>query len=765
MIYLKNISKDYYVGNQVIHALKGINLSFQSSEFVAILGPSGCGKTTLLNILGGLDRYTSGDLIINNKSTSHFQDSDWDAYRNRSVGFVFQNYYLIPHLSVQKNVELALTLAGVSKKERKERAKEALKKVGLSDQAHKRPNQLSGGQMQRVSIARALINNPEIILADEPTGALDSKTSRQIVDLLKEISKERLVVMVTHNEQLANEYATRIIRLMDGEILSDTENIGDEAKEIKKGPREKTSMSLLTALTLSGANLWTKKMRTLLTAFAASIGIIGIALVMGISCGLSGYIDQAQLDTLANLPLSISQQITFYDEDMQPNTNQWVPFPDEDKVYPYLRSPNYTHINKISLEFEEYLNQLDPNLYNAITYRRQFYFYLMVQSEEKYRYVSSSTLRFQELLNNDEYMQGEYQVIAGKYPTGYNEIALVVDRYNRIPTTVFAELGLDFLKEYYTFDDLLGLEIKLIPNDVRFVKNADGTYFARNASKAVYEDERNIVLRVTGILRMYPDTATSFLSNGVAYPKALTDEILRVNGESAIVKEQLEYGLTKDVKTGQPFKDETTSTGTITAEYRFQSRLIDIGGQKSASEILIYPKTFESKDQIKLYLDAYNEGREEKILYSDRSETLSKTIGRVVSAVTLVLVAFSGVSLFVSSIMIGIITYISVIERIKEIGLLRSLGARKKDISRVFIAETLLIGFVAGLMGMFLAYIASFPINKIIERETEVANVAQIRPLHAIILIGLSMLLTVIAGFIPSRIAAKKDPVVALRTE
>ena len=445
--------------------------------------------------------------------------------------------------------------------------------------------------------------------------------------------------MVTHNEQLANEYATRIIRLMDGEILSDTENIGDEAKEIKKD-RAKTSMSLLTALTLSGANLWTKKMRTLLTAFAASIGIIGIALVMGISFGLSGYIDQAQLDTLANLPLSISQQITFYDEDMQPNTNQWVPFPDEDKVYPYLRSPNYTHINKISLEFEEYLNQLDPNLYNAITYRRQFYFYLMVQSEEKYRYVSSSTLRFQELLNNDEYMQGEYQVIAGKYPTGYNEIALVVDRYNRIPTTVFAELGLDFLKEYYTFDDLLGLEIKLIPNDVGLPKRRRHLFCPERFQSSIRRRKKHCFAGY-GNPKDVSRYRHEFLSNGVAYPKALTDEILRVNGESAIVKEQLEYGLTKDVITGQPFKDETTSTGTITAEYRFQSRLIDIGGQKSASEILIYPKTFESKDQIKLYLDAYNEGREEKILYSDRSETLSKTIGRVVSAVTLVLVAFS----------------------------------------------------------------------------------------------------------------------------
>lgn len=765
MIYLKNISKEYYVGSQVIKALKNINLSFQSSEFVAILGPSGCGKTTLLNILGGLDRYTSGDLIINGKSTSHFHGSDWDAYRNRSVGFVFQNYYLIPHLSVQKNVELALTLAGVSKKERKDRALEALKKVGLSDQAHKRPNQLSGGQMQRVSIARALINNPEIILADEPTGALDSKTSRQIVDLLKDISKERLVVMVTHNEQLANDYATRIIRLFDGEITRDTENPLAEIKETQKGAGEKTSMSLFTALTLSGANLWTKKMRTILTAFAASIGIIGIALILGISSGLSDYIDQAQLDTLANFPLSISQQITLTEEDMTPNTNQWVPFPAEEKVYPYHRTQNYTYINNISLEFEEYINQLDPSLYNVITFRRQFYFYLMTVKNDDYRFVSSYSLRFQELLNNDEYMQNEYQVVSGKYPTNYDEIALVVDRYNRIPTTVLDALGMDYLTEYYSFNDILGREIKFIPNDVRYGKDDDGTFYYRSSSQALYEDERNITLKITGILRMYPETSTSFLSNGIAYPKTLTDKILEINGESEIVKKQLEYGLDRDVFTGEPFKDETTPTGTITAEYKYQNQLIMICGQKSASDILIFPKTFESKNLIKAHLDAYNEGREDKILYSDRSESLSKTIGRVVSTVTLVLVAFSSVSLFVSSIMIGIITYISVIERIKEIGLLRSLGARKKDISRVFIAETMLIGFVAGLLGMVIAYIATFPINQVIEKQTEVANVAQIRPLHAIILIGLSMLLTVIAGFIPSRIASKKDPVVALRTE
>lgn len=770
MLKLKNVNKDYYVGDLVINALVDVNLSFRKSEFVAILGPSGCGKTTLLNLIGGLDRYTSGDLIINNKSTKKFTDTNWDAYRNHSVGFVFQNYNLISHLSVLKNVELAQTLAGVSPGVRRTKAIEALNKVGLGDQFYKRPNQLSGGQMQRVSIARALVNDPDIILADEPTGALDSKTSAQIGDILKEIAKDRLVIVVTHNEKLAEKYATRVVKLLDGRVIDDSNPYETSDTDTTSTMKQKTSMSLQTALGLSGANLLTKKMRTILTSFAASIGIIGVALVLAISSGFSSYLEDTQSDTLANSPITIEPTAILMDEflDYRNNTTYEL-FPKGDKIYSFDRSQNdYLHTNYLTLEYEEYVKAIDPNLYNAISFNRQVKMNLMAKQNDDFFIVKNQTINWKELLNNEEYIKDQYDILEGTYPSKYTEIALVVDRYNRIPKRVLDNLRFDTTeKEYFLFEDFIGMEFKLIFND-DFYQEEDGKFSEPTFSEyeSIYNNDNAITLTITSVLRIKQTTTADILRSGIVYLEDLTNIVLENANRSAIVQKQLEYGKLTP-KLNVLTKQEFVGNNQIEKLAKYHEQLRYLGADTLATSINIYPKGFEEKKAIKKYLEVYNFDKEKKdqIIYTDFYEFFSKTVEQMVNAVSLVLIAFASISLVVSSIMIGIITYVSVIERTKEIGVLRSLGARKKDISRVFNAETMIIGFVAGTLGVFIALILTIPINKIIEKNTQVAGVAQVRIIHALILITVSIVLTLIAGFIPSRIASKKDPVVALRTE
>lgn len=770
MLKLKNVNKDYYVGDLVINALIDVNLSFRKSEFVAILGPSGCGKTTLLNLIGGLDRYTSGDLIINNKSTKKFTDTNWDAYRNHSVGFVFQNYNLISHLSVLKNVELAQTLAGVSPGVRRTKAIEALNKVGLGDQLYKRPNQLSGGQMQRVSIARALVNDPDIILADEPTGALDSKTSAQIGDILKEIAKDRLVIVVTHNEKLAEKYATRVVKLLDGRVIDDSNPYETSETNTTSIMKQKTSMSLQTALSLSGANLLTKKMRTILTSFAASIGIIGVALVLAISSGFSNYLEEAQSDTLANSPITIEPTAILMDEflDYRNNTTYEL-FPKGNKIYSFDRSQNdYLHTNYLSLEYEEYVKAIDSNLYNAISFNRQVKMNLMAKQNEEYFIVKNQSINWKELLNNEEYIKDQYDILEGTYPSDYTEIAIVVDRYNRIPKRILDNLRFDTTeKEYFLFEDFIGMEFKLIFND-DFYQEEDEKFSEPTFSQyeSIYNNDNAITLTITSVLRIKETTTTDIIRSGILYLEDLTNIVLENANRSAIVQKQLEYGKLTP-KLNVLTKQEFVGNNQLEKLAKYHEQLRFLGADTLATSINIYPKGFEEKKAIKEYLEAYNLDKEKKdqIIYTDFYEFFSKTVEQMVNAVSLVLIAFASISLVVSSIMIGIITYVSVIERTKEIGVLRSLGARKKDISRVFNAETMIIGFVAGTLGVFIALILTIPINKIIEKNTQVAGVAQVRIIHALILITVSIVLTLIAGFIPSRIASKKDPVVALRTE
>lgn len=763
MLKLINIIKNYYLGETVVEALKGINLEFRRSEFVSILGPSGCGKTTLLNIIGGLDRYTSGDLIVNNRSTKGYKDRDWDAYRNHSIGFVFQSYNLIPHLNVLENVELALTISGMSASERKDRAIEALRKVGLGDQLKKKPNQLSGGQMQRVAIARALVNDPEIVLADEPTGAIDSKTSVQIMDLLQEIAKDRLVIMVTHNDTLAYKYSTRIIKLLDGVVIDDTNPYMEIIEpEANKNDKLKTSMSFFTALRLSFKNLLTKKTRTLLTAFAGSIGIIGIALVLAISNGFKIYIDDMQSKTLSGYPLTITSTVmpdsNFLDY-LKPKKGE---YPDEPKIYPYQRAEG--HVNNFTEEYLDYLNAMDPSLYNSIKYHRTLSLRYIRKYEETntYRLLSSS---WNELLDNYQMIERQYKILDGRLPENMNEVVLVINTFNQISTGTLNSLGIPYnLGQSFSFDDFIDLEVRVILNDDFYTFN--GTKF-NNLSNSKYEEaynsETSVPLKIVGILRLKNRKENGVLSQGINYTKEFANFMFENSAQSQVVKMQL-GNMTYNYLNGSNFTEGEKGKS------EYNSVIATINGNAKPYSISIYPVDFDSKEAIKEYLDAYNDLQEQntsKIIYTDFAEMASSIMSQVIDSISYVLIAFTAVSLVVSSIMIGIITYISVIERTKEIGVLRSIGARKKDISRVFNAETVIIGFTAGLIGVTIAFALCFPINALLKRFVEQldSNVARLSISHAIILIIISITLTLISGLIPARMASKKDPVVALRTE
>ena len=924
MLILKDIVKDYLSGDNTVRALKGVSINFRESEFVSILGPSGCGKTTMLNIIGGLDRYTSGDLVINGKSTKEFTDGDWDTYRNHSIGFVFQSYNLIPHQTVLANVELALTLSGVSKKERRERAIEALEKVGLKGQINKRPNQMSGGQMQRVAIARALINNPDILLADEPTGALDSETSVQIMELLKEISKDKLIIMVTHNPKLAESYSSRIISSLDGEIIGDTNPFepseADYEAEKKKNEEEKKkgkkpSMSTATAFALSLRNLTTKKGRTILTAFAGSIGIIGIALVLALSNGIEAYIDKVQNDLLLAMPVSVEKEAidmnsalsaltdlgksvmevdheldkiyvnssfsemlnTFVSQASSNNLKSFRQYIEDnraefDELCNDIQYKYETPLNIYRTDSEKGIIQVNPNslMDTIMSSMGGSSSSMMNMSSVTNMFSSSATNIWTQLIGTNDLISKQYEIITGRLPEDKNEVVLIVDKNNEVNELVMYALGLKNQEEAmqemmsvlakgeeiatheiesYSYDDILNMTFKLVLNYEYFVKNEETGLWQDHRANSVFTNQlakNGMDIKIVGILRPDPNNVMSTGTGSIGYTQELMDYALEATANSDIVKEQTADEST-DVLTGLKFNTLTVNDfsladvdlslidfqyldispfmsmmedidlsqidilnfdisdlidfsdmselkkklmeGYLTDEQvlAFKQAYIDTMNAECSlektysavgystedlpSSIYLYPKNFENKDKLNEMVDYYNQKMTEQG-YLGYTVTLTDYIGMIMSSVTsilnivtYVLVSFVAISLVVSSIMIGIITYISVLERTKEIGILRSIGASKRDISSVFNAETVTIGLAAGIIGILSTLLLEIPINFFLQKFTHTGAAASLPFAAALILIGISVALTFIAGLIPSSFAAKKDPVEALRTE
>ena len=895
MLELNDIKKDYVSGSTIVSALKGINLRFRDCEFVSILGQSGCGKTTMLNIIGGLDKYTSGDLKINGVSTKNYKDRDWDFYRNNSIGFVFQSYNLIPHQTVLSNVELALTLSGVSKAERKKRAIEALEKVGLGEQIHKKPNQMSGGQMQRVAIARALVNNPDILLADEPTGALDTETSIQIMELLKEISKDRLIIMVTHNPELAKDYSTRIVRLLDGVITDDSNpysledmeadirakeaaKVKTSEKKIKKsGKKQKTSMSFFTALSLSFNNLMTKKTRTILTAFAGSIGIIGIAMILSISNGIQLYIDRVQRDTLSSYPITLQAEaidISSMVSSMTGNSDS-EEHEDKSKIYSNdimgdmintmvkeVKSNNLSEFKKyiengssdiksyvsdIQYSYDVPLNiymkdtsngveQLNPSTMFDSIYGEGATSTSSAMSSGMGMGMFSNSSVWNQLLGNQQVLDEQYDVLAGHWPEKFNEVVLVADKNNEVDDYTLYSLGLKDPEEVrtlfkkmmvgesyetkkdisYTFDEILDTEFKLVmPTDMYKYNDVTGTWddYSKDDKYMTNVVNNGTDIKVCGIIRPNDDAVSTSLSSGIGYTAKLTEYIIEEVKNSEIAKAQL-ADTSVDVFTGVPFDNDRNTEitmddvnaymATLSPEESAQMQAMTSGmsddqilqlfsaslkarttdatldSNKSKlgitdldtpSQIDIYATDFDSKEKVQNIIKDYNklqqdDGKEENVInYTDYVGIMMSSVSTIINAISYVLIAFVAISLIVSSIMIGIITYISVLERTKEIGVLRSIGASKKDVSRIFNAETLIEGFVSGALGIVVTLLLCIPANALIKHLTDISNVAQLPVAGGVILIIISMFLTFIAGLIPAKLAAKKDPVVALRSE
>ena len=781
MLQLKEIKKSYKTGDFIQHALKGIDVQFRENEFVAILGPSGSGKTTMLNIIGGLDRYDSGDLIINGKSTKEFKDQDWDAYRNNFISFVLQRYNLINNISVLENVKMGMTLSGLNSKKRKKKALELLDKVGLKDHAHKKPNQLSGGQMQRVAIARALANNPKIIMADEPTGALDTKTSIQIMNLIKEIAKDRLVIMVTHNPELANNYASRIIEFKDGNLVSDSNPIKED-EVIKNDIKiKRTSMNFLTALNLSFNNIITKWGRTLITAFASSIGIIGIALILSLSNGFDIQIDEFEANTLSSLPIGITPQVANVESSrIESNKNskkedkEKGKYPDIDYMIPYDASVNLkTHINKIDKEYIDYIENIDHDLVSAISYYRMTNINLLADVNGKKQSISSSSINMSALpknLGKNTYIKDNYDLLAGKFSENKNEVVLVLDSKNRIDTTLLDALGIDSKVKKVSYNELIGKEFKIVKNNDYYINLGNDTYIPNQNYEELYNNENNITIKIVGIIRgkkgnklanimtvMAENMGMNLVSN-IGYEDELISEIVANNENSDIVKSQMSNDNNCVFMGGAPFENINLTK---------EMALTMLGANDLPMMVNIFTKDFDTKNDILNYLDEYNNGKDEEnqVIYMDYAANVSDLTSNIMNAVTYVLIAFSAISLIVSSIMIGIITYISVLERTKEIGILRALGARKKDVTRVFNAETFIIGLTSGLLGIIIARLLLIPANAILLELTDLENVARMNPYHALLLIIVSLILTLIGGFIPAIVASKKDPVEALRTE
>ena len=895
MLELNDIKKDYVSGSTTVSALKGINLRFRDCEFVSILGQSGCGKTTMLNIIGGLDKYTSGDLKINGVSTKNYKDRDWDFYRNNSIGFVFQSYNLIPHQTVLSNVELALTLSGVSKTERKRRAIEALEKVGLGEQIHKKPNQMSGGQMQRVAIARALVNNPDILLADEPTGALDTETSIQIMELLKEISKDRLIIMVTHNPELAKDYSTRIVRLLDGVITDDSDPYSledmeadirakeaakvktSEKKTKKSGNKQKTSMSFFTALSLSFNNLMTKKTRTILTAFAGSIGIIGIAMILSISNGIQLYIDRVQRDTLSSYPITLQAEaidISSMVSSMTGNSDS-EEHEDKSKIYSNdimgdminimvkeVKSNNLSEFKKYiengSSDIKSYVSDIQYsydvplNIYmkdtsNGVEQLNPGTMFDSIYGEGATSASSSmssgmgmgmfsNSSVWNQLLGNQQVLDEQYDVLAGHWPENFNEVVLVADKNNEVDDYTLYSLGLKDPEEVrtlfkkmmvgesyetkkdisYTFDEILDTEFKLVmPTDMYKYNDVTGTWddYSKDDKYMTNVVNNGTDIKVCGIIRPNDDAVSTSLSSGIGYTAKLTEYIIEEVKNSEIAKAQL-ADTSVDVFTGVPFDNDRNTEitmddvnaymATLSPEESAQMQAMTSGmsddqilqlfsaslkarttdatldSNKSKlgitdldtpSQIDIYATDFDSKEKVQNIIKDYNklqqdDGKEENVInYTDYVGIMMSSVSTIINAISYVLIGFVAISLIVSSIMIGIITYISVLERTKEIGVLRSIGASKKDVSRIFNAETLIEGFVSGALGIVVTLLLCIPANALIKHLTDISNVAQLPVAGGVILIIISMFLTFIAGLIPAKLAAKKDPVVALRSE
>lgn len=862
MLEVRHLVKDYDTGSNIVHALKDISLTFRDSEFVSILGQSGCGKTTFLNIIGGLDQYTSGDLIINGRSTKNYTDKDWDTYRNHRVGFVFQSYNLIMHQTVLSNVELALTLSGVDKQERRQRAIEVLKQVGLEDQLDKKPTQMSGGQMQRVAIARALVNNPEILLADEPTGALDSKTSVQIMDLLKEIAKDRLVIMVTHNPELAKTYSTRIISLFDGVVQNDTNPIAPEEITPTTDSLKKPSMSFKTALSLSLNNLMTKKGRTLLTSFAGSIGIIGIALILSLSNGVQAYINQVENDTMASYPIEIQDNTmdmsTMMETmmNMSSDENEKKANKDEVTSMPYindiLNSISKSSKNNLSA-FKSYLESkegdqlmdhtkaveydygLSMHVYNdlgdqglvqvspnGLLDRLGFSDLMNLQNQ----FMSSSTSMMSNevwlsLPDTKELRDDEFELVEGKWPDAYNEVVIEVNDQNEISDYVLYSLGLmdqdELVENYnqllagnvdqiqtsedaaYTYDELLNTTFKLVNNSDLYHK-VNGVWIDGSQDEAYVDQivDQATDVKIVGIIKPADSTVSKTTMGGVYYSSQMRDYMIEQCSNSQIVQEQINHPDT-NVFTGTAFSDgEEMSISKLTPEQQmamasmsqeelmsymstynenlnatYDSNLQKLGyiDLDNPTKINIYASSFEDKEEISDLINEYNEKEKAAdrlanvITYNDFIGMMLSSVTSVINMISYVLIGFVSVSLIVSSIMIGIITYISVLERTKEIGILRAIGASKKDVSHVFNAETFIIGLASGCMGILITILLNIPISMIVENLTGVAHIASLPWQGGLILILISLLLTVIAGLIPSRFASKKDPVEALRSE
>ena len=780
MLELRDIRKTYKIGEIETKALDGVSVTFREKEFVAILGSSGSGKTTCLNVIGGLDRYDSGDLLIQGRSTKEFKPRDWDAYRNNTIGFVFQSYNLITHLSIVANVELGMTLSGVSSSEKHRRALEVLDQVGLSEHLHKKPNQLSGGQMQRVAIARALANDPQILLCDEPTGALDTETSRQIMDLIQEQSKDRLVIMVTHNPDLARDYADRIIRFQDGKLIDDS-NPYNEKTEEKEYKLKKSAMKFRTALHLSFNNIMTKKGRTFLTAFASSIGIIGIAVILSLSNGFQMQIDDFQSDALAEFPIIISQTSMEVDPETiqslhsEMQQNRPDQYADTDGVLLYHPSEmKLTHENKLTDEYLDYLEGLAPEVCSNIGQVRITGMNMLRKDGEDYSTVSVTagisgvsggmmtsmsgvglSAYPVERSENGSYLEKNYDLIAGSYPQEVTDLVLTVDTRNRLDADVMKALGFDTEDaDQIPFEKIIGTQYKLLDNDDYYEKTEYGTYMPRTDYKELYEAENNLTLRIVGVVRQKEDVEVGVLEHGLVYSEELVSLVLERARDSEIVKAQKDTDI--NVMTMEKM-DESTKT----------QMMIYLGGESTPYMVLVYPTSFEAKDEITAYLDAYNEEKDndEQVLYTDLAGTITNMTSSIMDGITTVLIAFAAISLVVSLIMICIITYTSVLERTKEIGILRALGARKKDITRVFDAETTILGVFSGIWGVFVAWLLTFPVNAILYHLTELENIAQLNIMHVVVLVIISTVLTILGGHIPARMASRKDAVEALRSE
>lgn len=775
MIELKNIYKHYKVGKKKYEVLKNINLSFPNNSLISILGPSGCGKTTLLNLIGGLDKPSSGEILVNGVSTNNYHSRDWDNYRNNYIGFVFQNFNLLENRTVYNNIELTLRLSRVKRKERKEKIFEALKQVGLESFANKKVKFLSGGEKQRVVIARAIVNNPEVVLADEPTGSLDSNTSIEIMEILKEISKTRLVVMVSHNNDLVDKYSDSVIRLNDGMINAEDISFDNENKENKK--IRKVHMSLLMALELSLKNMYNKIIRTISTILAGSIGIIAVTMVIGVTNGVGSYIEYVQASALNDYPIVIySNTVTTSSGSVISSRKE---YPDTDEITVTKTVTNYEGINKIDPDFIEYLGELDSSKYTILNYNRSIRLKLVSKLEDgTYKFMNNPSY-FTEIVDDTDFMNSQYDVLTGKMPTEYDEVALVVDKYNSISYNILQSLGMDNSEESYKFEDIIGKEYKFVDNNQYYVYYPANDRYYSNGGTSNYEkfyNESEYTIKIVGIIREKRECDYSLYDTGMIYSSKLTNYVLERNNASDIVKDQRYYGYDKDVTTGKPYEEIVSDTTTTSIEYQFDTDMLYYGAECQIVRINIYSMSFDNRLYINDYVKNYDKYKElTNINYNDRMTRITQELSAFVKVLTKVLLILSLISLLISIIMIAIINYISVMERTKEIGLLRSVGARKIDILEVFCTEALIVGLLSGVFGILFSFILKKPINTFVQKilidsldysygASTYDMVAFVPKVLVMIIIG-SAVLTFVSCLLPAILGSLKKPIDALRNE